>query len=80
MCKSLPFRYAGGFLLFLVVSDSLVVDTNVRFVVYAASLDSAKLYAAERSWRDSVWLFVTDSDAPELPRVYVRDFGNEWDL
>lgn len=69
-----------GFLFVQVMSDSLVVDTNVRFIVYAASLESAELYAAERRWRESIWLFVTDGDAPVLPRVYVRDFGNEWDL
>ena len=68
-----------GFLLCWRVSDSLVVDTNVRFIVYAASLESAQLYAAERRWRESIWLFVTDGDAPQLPRVYVRDFGNAWD-
>lgn len=56
------------------------MDTDVHFVIYAASLDSAEKYAGERRWRSSVWRFVTDEHAPDVPRVYVRDFGNEWDL
>lgn len=56
------------------------MDTGVRFIIYAASLESADEYAGERKWHKSIWRFVTDSEAPQLPRVYVRDFGNEWDL
>lgn len=56
------------------------MDTDVRFVVYATSLESAEKYAGERKWHKSIWRFITDDKAPQLPRVYVRDFGNEWDL